>query len=163
MRAETSFIGIKVDKDMHDAIKAKAQLEKMSVSDLFRRAVVEYLNKDINVSNEILGTMEQINKNIKKCNDQYVLFHSLFLHFLKYYFAIEKSEMDKWKSPDNNMENTLIIRNNIMKKGSEYRDMFVSNFAKENIHLRKLIDTMLLDFMTEPVASGDNNFSQVVQ
>ena len=162
MKAETSFIGIKVDKDLHEAIKAKAQLERMNVSDLLRRAIVEYLNKDINVSNEILGTMEQINKNVKKCNDQYVLFHSLFLHFLKYYFAINKSEMDKWKSPDGNRENTLAVRNTIMKTGAEYRDMFVSNFGNENKHLRKLIDTMLLDFMTEP-AAADNTSSQVVQ
>jgi division protein CdvB (Snf7/Vps24/ESCRT-III family) len=75
MKATTSFIGIKVDGDLHEAIKAKAQLEQMSVSDLLRRAIVEYMNRDINVSNEILGTLEQLNKNVKKCNDQYVLFH----------------------------------------------------------------------------------------
>ena len=81
MKTTTSFIGIKVDRELHEAIKAKAQLEQMNVSDLLRRAIVEYLNRDINVSNEILGTLEQINKNVKSCNDRYVLFHSLFLHF----------------------------------------------------------------------------------
>lgn len=156
MKATTSFIGIKVDGDLHEAIKAKAQLEQMSVSDLLRRAIVEYMNRDINVSNEILGTLEQLNKNVKKCNDQYVLFHSLFLHFLKYFFAINKSEMDKWKSPDGNRENTLAVRNTIMKTGAEYRDSFVKNFRNENIHLRKLIDSMLLDFMTEPFSSDDS-------
>ena len=54
MKTNTSFIGIKVDGDLHEAIKAKAAMEKMSVSDLLRRSIVEYLNRDINVSNEIL-------------------------------------------------------------------------------------------------------------
>ena len=67
MKTTTSFIGIKVDSDLHEAIKAKAQLEQMNVSDLLRRAIVEYMNRDINVSNEILGTLEQINKNVKSC------------------------------------------------------------------------------------------------
>ena len=52
MKTTPSFIGIKVDSDLHEAIKAKAQLEQMSVSDLLRRAIVEYMNRDINVSNE---------------------------------------------------------------------------------------------------------------
>ncbi len=150
MKTETSFIGIKVDKDLHEAIKAKAQLENMSVSDLFRRAIVEYLNRDINVSNEILGTLEQINKNVKNCNDKQMLYHSLFLHFLKYFFAINKSEIDKWVSPDHDKANTLVLRNNIMNTGADYRDKFVQNFTSENKHLRSLIDKMLMDFMTEP-------------
>lgn len=156
MKTTTSFIGIKVDSDLHEAIKAKAQLEQMNVSDLLRRAIVEYMNRDINVSNEILGTLEQINKNVKSCNDRYVLFHSLFLHFLKYYFAISKSELDKWVSPDHKKENTLIMRNNIMSKGAEYRDSFVDNFRNENKHLRSLIDKMLLELTTEPVSSNDS-------
>lgn len=158
MKTNTSFIGIKVDGDLHEAIKAKAAMEKMSVSDLLRRSVVEYLNRDINVSNEILGTMEQINKNVKKCNDQYVLFHSLFLHYLKYFFAVNKSEIDRWVSPDHKKENTIAMRNNIMNKGAEFRDLFVENFCSENKHLRKLIDTLLLDFMTESTSSGADSF-----
>lgn len=162
MKTTSSFIGIKVDSDLHEAIKAKAQLEQMSVSDLLRRAIVEYMNRDLNVSNEILGTLEQINKNVKDCNDHYVLFHSLFLHFLKYYFAISKSELDKWVSPDHKKENTLIMRNNIMSKGAEYRDSFIENFKSENKHLRSKVDRLLLDFMTEP-ASSDDSTQQVVQ
>ncbi len=153
----TSFIGFKVDKDLHDAIRAKSEFENTTVTDLIKRAVVEYLNKDINVSNEILGTLEQINKNIKKCNDQYSVFHSLFLHYLKYYFAINKVEIDKWVSPDGNQSNTIALRNNIMKSGESYRDLFVQNFSKENKHLRKLIEILLLDYMTEPVEESGGN------
>ena len=160
--SDTSFIGIKVDRELNNAIRAKAQLENTTVTDLIRRAICEYLNRDINVSNEILGTLEQINKNVKNCNDEYVLFHSLFLHFLKYFFAIHKSELDKWVSPDGNKANTIALRNNIMNTGAGYRDLFVSNFENENKHLRKLFDSMLLNFMTESVSSEETT-SQVAK
>ena len=52
-------------RELNNAIRAKAQLENTTVTDLIRRAICEYLNRDINVSNEILGTLEQINKNVK--------------------------------------------------------------------------------------------------
>lgn len=147
----STLIGFKADDELNNTIKAKAKLENITVTDLLRRAVTEYLYKDINVQNELLGTLEQINKNIKKTNDQYSVFHSLFLHYLKYFFAVNKSEMDKWKSPNNNQQETIQIQTKIMETGGDYRDKFVSSFKKENTHIQNLIEILLADYMTEVV------------
>ena len=57
--------------------------------------------------------------------------------------------MDKWKSPDGNKEATFALQANIINKGADYRDKFVANFSKENKHLKKIIEILMADYMTE--------------
>lgn len=149
------LITIRLDDDLINAVKAKANLEHGTVTDLVKRAIVSYMNADINIQNEILGSIEQINKNVKKSNDNYALFHALFLQYLKYFFAFNKSELDKWVAPGGNSKDTIALREKNMAIGEKYRDTFIRNFPKDSRNLNRLIEQMFSDCLLEDVEERD--------
>ena len=150
-----SILTLRLDDDLINAIKAKANLEHGTVTDLVKRAIVSYMNADLNIQNEILGSLEQVSKNIKKTNQNYAVFHALFLQYLKYFFAFNKSELDKWVAPSGNPKDTVAIREKNMAIGEKYRDTFIHNCPKDSRNLNNLIEQMFSDCLMEDVEERD--------
>ncbi len=150
-----ALLTIRLDEDFINAIKAKANLEHGTVTDLVRKALVNYMNADINVQNEILCSLEQVNKSVRKSNENYALFHALFLQYLKYFFAFNKSEMDKWVAPSGNPKDTIALRQKMVSTGEKIRDDFIHSFPKDSKGLNRLIEKMFSDCLLEDAEERD--------
>ena len=154
--SKNNLIAIRLDDDLLNAVKARASLEHGTVTDLVKRAIISYMNADMNIQNEILGYLEQVNKSVKTNNQNYAVFYSLFFEYLTYFFAFNISEFEKWSSSDNDKEKTIAIRKKQIEKGERFRNDFKDRFTHNSRNLRRVIENLFADCLVEDVEERDS-------
>ena len=158
---KTERLSLRLDEKFLQDIKNKAMLENITVTDLILRSVSEYVYKDVNIQNELLGTLEQINANLKVCMNNDEFFESFFIHYLKYFFVIYNETISKVRAVDDNStdifketEGTKQLRLLARKKGAVQRDECLSNFKGNTVHLKKICESLLADTLLEESSQG---------
>ena len=133
---------LRLEKEFLTQIEEKAALEKMSATEFIEYAIKKELYSDINIQNELLAKFELMHSDINRVSKNLDVLASIFLYYLKYYFSIEKAEIDNI-SPE--------MRNAVFEQGEKRRNSFITNFKKENRHLKSLFEVLLADYLIKAV------------
>ncbi|MGN0731887.1 MAG: hypothetical protein ACI4MA_08300 [Treponema sp.] len=133
---------LRLEKEFLTQIEEKAALEKMSATEFIEYAIKKELYSDINIQNELLAKFELMHSDINRVSKNLDVLASIFLYYLKYYFSIEKAEIDNI-SPE--------MRNAVFEQGEKRRNSFIANFKKENRHLKSLFEVLLADYLVKAV------------
>ena len=104
---------LRLEKEFLTQIEEKAALEKMSATEFIEYAIKKELYSDINIQNELLAKFELMHSDINRVSKNLDVLASIFLYYLKYYFSIEKAEIDNI-SPE--------MRNAVFEQGEKRRN-----------------------------------------
>lgn len=159
----TKVISVRLEENILNDIQNKALLENSTSPKIIHKAIQEYIYKDINIQNELLGTLEQINANLKTCINNDELFEAFFIHYLKYFFVIYNETISKVKAVDDNSidlfketEGTKQLRALERKKAALQRNECLSNFKENSIHLKKICESLLANTLIEENSTEGN-------
>lgn len=149
-------ITFKCDDNFYKEVYARAELDRSTVTELIKKSITEYLYKDVNIQNELLGALEQTQSNIKTVKDEFSLFYSLFVYYLKYYFALSRKELDTWRTQEDIGKDTKLLSENSkyifkqnLEKGEETKEKFLNAFKKQSPRMRNLIDVLMAGCLEE--------------
>ena len=148
-------ITFRCNDPLYKELENRANIDSCTITDLIKKAVVEYLRKDLNIQNELLGTLTQNNVSLKKIMNENKMYHSVFMFFLKYFFASTQDIFDSWRVPE---EKNLPIADapkswklykEKLDKGKTGVENFVEAFQVENPQIRNLIDVLIANCIEE--------------
>ncbi|MCQ2596554.1 MAG: hypothetical protein MJ181_01790 [Treponema sp.] len=152
----SKVITFRCNETFYKELEVRANLDSCTISDLIKKAVIEYLKKDLNIQNELLGTITQNNSSLKKIMNENKMYHSIFIFYLKYFFATTQSVFDSWRIPEDkgkpiadSSNASKKIYKDQLEKGQYAVDRFIEQFQKENPQVRNLIDILIANCIEE--------------
>lgn len=143
---------IRINEELVTQIKLKSELDNITQAELITRAITEYLYKDINIQNELLGMLTQTNKNVKKCHDEYNLFYAFMIECIKYLAVIYNATMQSIHEPgdvDGNSNESKLLKHKAVMEAEKRLNTFMEHFRKDSRHLVGLVQTLFADVITE--------------
>lgn len=152
-------VNFRCEDKLYEELSARSQLENKTITDLMKEAIVEYLYKDTNIQNELLGCIEQINSNVNKANKQFNLFYSMYIYFLNYFFSCNIKEMNQWctetdrgKDRRSWSKDSKDIYMRQIDEGKATTESFIKSFIN-NPMARKAMDIHFANVLEEDVNS----------
>lgn len=137
---------MRITDDLRKKIEAKARSEGISLSEAVRTALTDYLHRDVNIYNGILGTLSSLEKDMERLQRQLELHSNLFVYYLRFFFAFEGKEIEGIPKDS---------RKQFFDKGERRRDDFIKLFKQQNANHVNIFEMMMSDLMTAPNANND--------
>lgn len=132
---------IRISKDLKAQIDAKAMSLKITPSELARIAITNFIYKDVNISNELLGTLSGLQNDLEGIRRRIELHSNVFIYYLRFFFAFEGNELDKVPKE---------IRKQFFAKGEKRRDDFIRLFRQQNVNHVNIFELLLGEYLAEP-------------
>ena len=132
---------LRLSKDLLTQIEAKALSLGVTPSELARTALNEYIHKDVNINNEVLGTLSILENEIEGIRRRVELQSNVFIYFLRFFFAFSGSEIEKVPRE---------ARKQFFEKGEKRRDDFIKLFKQQTANKVNIFELMLGEYLTEP-------------
>lgn len=132
---------MRLNKELKKKIEAKAASEGMSLSEAVRSSLNDYLHKDVNINNEILGHLTSLETEIEQLTRRQELHSNVFIYFLRFFFAFSGKEIEQVPKE---------MRKQFFDKGEKRRDDFIKLFKSQVSNHTNIFEMMLGDLITEP-------------
>ena len=133
---------LRINKDLADQIEAKAISLGVTPSELARTALSEYIHKDVNISNEVLGTLSILENEIEGVRRRVELQSNVFIYFLRFFFAFSGKDIEQVPKE---------MRKQFFEKGEKRRDDFIKLFRQQTANKVNIFELMLGEYLTDPV------------
>lgn len=135
---ELTQLSIRVDRNTWNAIIEKTLIKKCTKTDYVIEAIKNDLTKDVNLENQQLGMLNEIYTSIKNNTRKLDIFSSLFLYFIKFFFAIHNENLKLMED-----------KNDIFKEAEKARESFLKFYKLENKRTLTVVDALLNDFIIQ--------------
>jgi hypothetical protein len=132
---------LRIPDEMRLQINSRAALEGCTPSELIKGAITEYLTKDINIQAQELGVLEALRGQLNFLDKKTELLSSLWLFWLKYYFALTKGFGD---IPQEVIDEQF-------KKGEYRKNMMIKDYKEKMKKQPSFLETLLADYLGKEV------------
>ncbi len=139
---------MRISADLKNQIEAKAVSLGVKPAEVIRSALTEYVQKDVSITNEVLGFLSGIQKDVERLQRRFELHSNVFIFFLRFFFAFEGKELEN--IPKEN-------RKQFFDKGERRRNDFIRLFKQQTSNKVNVFEMLLADCLGEEM---ENNFHE---
>lgn len=122
-------------------IRLRAGNLGITCNEFIRQACKDYMEKDLKVENALISSLERIESSLNHTTKKVDIFNSVFLYWLKFYFAFSSADFDNLPSRE--------AQNQKLDKGENKRNIFLKWYKRDNQHMLNIYESLLGDFLLE--------------
>ncbi len=133
---------MRLGKELKANLEAKALTMNLSLSEIVRVALNDYLHRDINISTEVLGMLSELEKSLERLRRGQELQSNIFIYFLRFFFAFSGKDIEAVPKE---------MRKQFFDKGEKRRDDFIRLFKQQTENRVNMLDLLLSEYVAQPV------------
>jgi hypothetical protein len=137
-RTKTIQAWCRITPDIELQLKLKADEERVSTSEIIRRAVVLYLTKDITDESLLIAKMTDVQRRIDGLEKKTELSQKMSIEYLQYFFMFSQE-----------LPNDAKEVSRLAVRARQRTDVFLNSFRRRLKNMPAFLETILGDMLEE--------------